>query len=298
MQRIGILAAAFSSALGGVAAGATRFAVAGIDPLTLAALRFGGGFLVLLPIALASRQAWPKPRDWPGVMLLGLLYFCAYQVLYNVAFVFTTAAHGSMVGSTLAFITMLVAALFGVERLTARKTLGVLIATGGVALALAAGLADAPHGAWRGDLIMLAGIICWACHSVWSRPFIARASPLTFGTAGMGIGAVCLVTVALARGGFDPLTTFRPAQWAAVAYLAIFGGALAFYLWVFALRHATPTGAASTIAVHPISASIFAAIVIGEPLGFNLALGVIAVLAGISIAASTPRASSPGAAAA
>jgi len=130
---------------------------------------------------------------------------------------------------------------------------------------------------------------CWACHSVWSRPFIARSSPLTFVTVGMGIGAASLAVLALARADLDAVVAFRPAQWAAVAYLAIFGGAAAFYLWIFALQHATPTSASSTIAVHPIGASLFAAIVIGEPLRFNLALGVAAVLAGIFIAARTPR---------
>ena len=114
-RRIGILAAILSSALGGVAAASTRFVVADTDPLTLGALRFGGAFLLLLPLVLALRQPWPKGRDWLGVALLGLLYFCAYQVLYNVAFMYTTAARGSMVGATLALMTMLVAALFGVS---------------------------------------------------------------------------------------------------------------------------------------------------------------------------------------
>ena len=50
---------------------------------------------------------------------------------------------------------------------------------------------------------MLAGILCWACHSVWSRPFIVRSSPLTFVTAGMGVGAAACFALALARGGFD-----------------------------------------------------------------------------------------------
>lgn len=288
-ERIGILAAILSSTLGGIAAASTRFVIADTDPLTLGVLRFGGAFLVLLPIVLVLRQPWPKGRDWFGVALLGLLYFCVYQVLYNVAFVYTTAARGSMVGSTLALITMLVAALFGVERLSGRKIVGVLVATGGVAVALASGLADAPHGSWRGDIIMLAGILGWACHSVWSRPFIVRSSPLTFVTAGMGFGAVCLLAIGLARGGFNGVTAFGPAQWTAVIYLAIFGGAVAFSLWVFALQHATPTRVASTIAVHPISASILAAIIVGEPIGLNLAVGVVAVLAGIWIATSVPR---------
>jgi drug/metabolite transporter (DMT)-like permease len=289
-QHIGVMAAILSSVLGGIAAAATRFVVADVDPLTLGALRFGGGFLVLLPIVLVLRQPWPSGRDWIGVALFGLLYFLAYQVLYNAAFVFTTAARGSMVGSTLAFITMVVAGLAGVEQLSRRKIIGVLVATGGVAVALASGLVDAPQTAWRGDLMMLAGIFCWACHSVWSRPFIQRSSPLTFVAGGMGIGATCLLAIALARGGFSAVTAFGGAQWIAVSYLAVFGGAIAFYLWVFALQRASPTRVASTIAVHPISASIVAAIVLGEPIGLSLWVGVVAVLAGIWIAAGETRA--------
>ena len=97
---------------------------------------------------------------------------------------------------------MVVAALLGAEPLTARKTLGVLIAVGGVAIALAAGLGAAPEGAWRGDLIMTGATLCMAFYNVWSRPFIARSSPLGFVTASMGAGAACLVVVAAASGGF------------------------------------------------------------------------------------------------
>ncbi|MEN3382522.1 MAG: hypothetical protein V7608_2566 [Hyphomicrobiales bacterium] len=288
-ERIGIVVAILSSTLGGTVAAMTRFVIAGIDPLALGALRFGGAFLVLLPIVFASRQPWPKGRDWLAVALLGGVYFCVYQVLYNVAFVYTTAAHGSMVGATLGFMTMLVAALFGVERLTARKTTGVMVATTGVAVALATGLADAPEGAWRGDLIMLAGIFCWACYNIWSRRFIARSSPLTFLTGGMGFGAAFLLAIAYLRGGFAALAGLDPGQWTALVYLAAVGTPAALYLWVFALPRATPTRVASTMAMHPVSASILAAIIIDEPIGLNLLLGVVAILTGIWIAASGPR---------
>jgi drug/metabolite transporter (DMT)-like permease len=292
-ERIGVLAAILSSTLGGTVAAMTRFVIAGIDPLTLAALRFGGAFLVLLPIVVVSRQPWPQGRDWLAVALLAGVYFCLYQALYNVAFVYTTAAHGSMVGATLGFMTMLVAALFGVERLTARKTTGVMVATAGVAVALAAGLADAPQGSWRGDLIMLAGIFCWACYNVWSRRFIARSSPLTFLAGGMGFGAALLLAIAFIRGGFAPLAAFGAEQWTALAYLAAVATPAALYLWVFALPRATPTRVASTMAMHPVSASILAAIIIGEPIGLNLLVGVIAILTGIWIAAREPRAAAP-----
>jgi drug/metabolite transporter (DMT)-like permease len=162
----------------------------------------------------------------------------------------------------------------------------VLIAVGGVAVALLAGLNVAPVGAWRGDLIMVGATLCMAFYNVWSRPFIARSSPLGFVTASMGAGAICLVAVAAASGGFAVTRNFHEEQWIAVVYLGVFGGALAFFLWVFALRLTTPTRVANTMTVNPIAASLLAAVLVDEPIGLNLIVGLVAVAVGIWLASS------------
>ena len=195
-EYVGVLAAIASSALGGVAGGTTRFAIGMSDPVTLGVFRFGVGFLLLLPIALALRIKWPRGRDWLGVAALGVMYFAFFIVLFNLAFRYTTAARGSLALSTLPLLTMLVGAAFGIEALDTRKSVGVIIAIAGAAVALVTGLADAPVGAWRGDLIMIAATLVMALYNVWSRPFIVRSSPLAYVTAGMGFGAACLVAVA------------------------------------------------------------------------------------------------------
>ena len=58
---------------------------------------------------------------------------------------------------------------------------------------------------------------------------------------------------------------------------------------MLALERTTPTRVANTITVNPISASIVAAILIGEPIGLNLVVGIAAVLAGIWIATGERR---------
>ena len=63
--------------------------------------------------------------------------------------------------------------------------------------------------------------------------------------------------------------------------MALLATPVALWLWIFALDRATPTRVASTMAMHPISASILAAVIVGEPIGLDLAVGVVAVLAGI-----------------
>jgi drug/metabolite transporter (DMT)-like permease len=286
--RVGVLAAVLSSALGGAAAAATRYVIGGTDPVTLAAFRFGLGFLFLLPIALARPRRWPKGRDWGGVVGLGLLFFGVFFVLFNVSLGYTTAARGTLALSTLPLLTMVVAAALGVEPLTGRKTAGVLIAMAGVAFALGTGLRQAPPGAWRGDLVMVAGALCMALYSVWSRPFIQRSGPLPFTTAGMGAGAVALTLLAWRTGGFAAAGGFGPPQWATIAYLGLFGAALVFYLWAFALARTTPTRVASTITVNPVTASAVAAFLLGEPVGLHLLAGIAAVGAGIWLASTSP----------
>ena len=287
-ERIGVWAAILSSTFGGMAGAVTRFAIGDSDPVTLGALRCGGGFVFLLPLARAANSRWRRGRDWLGVAGLGLMFFAFFFILYNQALAFTTASRGALALSVLPLATMVVAALLGAERLTPRKTTGVLIAIGGVATALAAGLATAPPGAWRGDAIMVAATLCMALYNVWSRPFIARSSALGFVTAGMGIGAACLVLVAGLGGGFASVAHFAAPQFLAVAYLGLFGGAAAFYLWVFALQRTTPTRVASTMTVNPIAASLLAAAIMGEPLGLPLLIGVVAVGLGIWVATTDP----------
>ena len=283
-DQTGVLAAIASSAIGGVAGGATRFVIYATDPVTLGVFRFGTGFLILLPIALVMKSSWPKGRDWVAVALLGILFFFAFSVLFNLAYSYTTAARGALTLSTMPLTTMLVGAAFGVEKMTARKTIGVLVAMAGVFFALMLGLADAPAGAWRGEVVMLAATLCMSLYNVWSRPFIARSDPLAFLTAGMGAAALCLLLWAVAIHGFDAAAHFKPTQWLAIAYLGVIGSAGAFILWVFALSRTSPTKTAVTITVNPVFASIVGAFAIGEGIGVNLIAGLAAVAVGIWIA--------------
>jgi len=288
-ERGGVLIAVLSSALGGGAAVATRLLIGGVDPLTLAAVRFGGGALCLLPVALMLRPKWPARADWPAVAGLGLLFYGVFLVFYNLALSYTTAARGTLALSTLPLMTMLVGAALGIEPLSARKSAGVLLAMGGVALALTASLGNAPAGAWRGDLIMASATLCMALYNVYARPFIARSSALGFLTAGMAAGGGALIVLCLATGRLEALASFDERQALTALYLAAGGGALSFFLWVAALSHASPTRVANTITVNPLIAMTAGTILLGEPVTLTLVLGLAAVCVGVWVATTDAR---------
>jgi drug/metabolite transporter (DMT)-like permease len=281
---LGVLLATVSSSLGGTAAAVTRYLVTGADPITLAMLRWGIGFLCVLPAALMLGVKWPPQRDWPAVAGLGVCFFGLFFVLYNIAMAYTTAARASLALSTLPLQTMVAGALLGVEPMTARKSAGVGIAVLGVFAALAAGLSAAPPGAWRGELIMTGAVLCMAFYNVWSRPFMQRSSALGFLTVGMGAGAAVLVLIAALTGRVAVMGGFGAPQWIAAGYLGVAGGALAFILWVMALQRASPTRVANTMTLNPLAAGLLATMLVAEPITPNLIVGLVAVFAGIWIA--------------
>jgi drug/metabolite transporter (DMT)-like permease len=283
-EGLGVLIALVSSCLGGSAAAITRYLVGNADPVTLAILRWAIGFACVLPAALLLRAKWPARSDWLPVTLLGIAFFGLFFVLYNIAIGYTTAARASLALATLPLHTMVVGALLGIEPLTLRKSAGVCVAVLGVIAALASGLSAAPVGAWRGELIMTAAVLCMAFYNVLSRPFIKRSSALGFLTVGMGAGAMVLIVVGALTGSIAVLKSFGAAQRIAGIYLGVGGGALAFILWVLALERATPTRVATTMTVNPIAAGLLATQLVGEPITPNLVIGLVAVFGGIWIA--------------
>jgi drug/metabolite transporter (DMT)-like permease len=290
-ERLGVAAAVLSSVFGGLAVGATRYLAGRLDPAALGSFRFGIGTALLVPFVIALRQggaAWPNRRDWPATIGLGLLFFALFPILFNLSLRYTTAARGALALSSMPLLTMLVAAAFDVEALTRRKTAGVLLAIAGVAAALVAGLTTAPATAWQGDLVMIAAALCMALYSVGSRAIVRRSSPLGFTTLAMAAGAVALIALAAARDAYAPVPRFGAAQWLAIGYLGLFGGAICFLLWAVALGRTTPTRVAISVAVNPIAAAAVGVTLLGEPLRWSLAIGVVAVLAGITLATTDP----------
>jgi drug/metabolite transporter (DMT)-like permease len=133
---------------------------------------------------------------------------------------------------------------------------------------------------------MVGATIIMAFYTVWSRAFVQRSSRLVFLVTGMGTGSAVSFLLALSVGGISNVTNWTPAQWTAGVSLGLLGGAAAFYLWSFALDHTTPTRVANTMTINPVAAAAGGAILLGEPIGVNLVLGIVAVAVGIWLAST------------
>ena len=280
---VAALAACLSTALGGSAFVAMRFLVTETEPVTIAFLRNFVAAVVLTSIAVVVIRRWPSPRELLVMGAMGAVFFGGLQLIFSNALVYTTASRGALAYTTAPFMTLLIAAAFGIERPTRQKFIGIIVATLGVVVALGQG-AGAPPDAWIGDGLILIGALITAVFGVWSSRALQRHSPLVTVVAGVVPGSFLLFLFALAT----EAPTFKPALspigWAAMAYLGIGAAVISYTLWLWALRHTTPTLVSIALPVNPLMALFWGAILLGEDVTVEMLIGFALVICGIAIA--------------
>jgi drug/metabolite transporter (DMT)-like permease len=282
-EALGLLAACLSSLLGGSAVAATRWSVAGIEPLTLAALRYGIAALLLLPLTMVALRRLGDPATALSAVLLGLLFFAAFPWLFTLSLAHTTAARGSLALTTLPLLTYALSVALGREAASGRRLAGIGLAMAGVAFALSGRFAG---GSLHGDFLMVATACLGAIYNVLSRPLIRRVGALPFTAFGLAVGGAALVA---ADGGLGAAASFDGAQWLAVGYLAVIGCALTFLLWSFALQHAPPALVALTVTLNPVASGVLGALVLGEAVTPEMIGGFVLVVAGLVLASGVWR---------
>ncbi len=280
-----LAAALLANVLLGAAIVATRYVIPRTDFLTLALLRYGLGTASLLPFLLWARPPLPPRRDLLSLAALGLLLFGLFPLTYNAALQHTLASRAGVLFALVPLLTLALAVAIGYERFQGRRLVGGLLALAGIALALGdpASLGAAP-GVWRGDALMGVTVCLGAAYNVLSRRPLQRQPALTGVAISMAAGALALGVlrglVALAGGGAG-WPAFTATDWAVLAFIASGGASLGYWLFLWALKHATPTRVAVFVPLNPIVAAGLGALLLGEPAGPGLLLGLAFVTAGI-----------------
>ena len=86
----------------------------------------------------SCRSCWPKARlplaDIIKIALLAALFFGFFPWAFSAALQYTTAARGAIGVATIPIQTLIVAALFGREKMTGRKLLSVAFGFAGIAV--------------------------------------------------------------------------------------------------------------------------------------------------------------------
>ena len=287
-------AAVAAAALGGAAIVATRVAVPEGDPLAVSFWRHLGAGAIMLAIAAARVRLRVPRADLVGIAALGVLQFGLFAYLFAASLQHVSSARGALVLSTMPILTMAIAAAVGRERLSLFKTVGGLIGIAGVFVALGERAGAAGAEVWKGDALMFGASLVGSLYNVLSGVHLRRHPALAVVAIQLPIAAAATLLVLAASGDFSGLWRFEAGGWVALVFLMSFGGALCFYMWIWALEHTQPSRVAIAVTVNPIAAAILGAIILDEPITGRVAIGLVGVVAGIALVNWPARLSSIG----
>jgi drug/metabolite transporter (DMT)-like permease len=286
-ERLAAFAAAITGFQVGAAIVATRFVIDQTGPASLAMIRYFIGFLCLLPVLAMSRRIKFERRDILPIALLGIAQFGILIALLNFGVQYVSAGRSALLFATFPLLTMVLAAALGREALTRDKSLGVLLTILGVGLALGRKVFEGGGGTggeeWIGVVAVLASALTGAVCSVFYRPYLQKYPTLQVSTFAMLASVVALAFLALAEGSLATLGAIDLQGWLAILFIG-FSSGVGYFLWLWALRHTTPTKVSVFIALSPLTAALLGAALLGEALDLGLLSGLLCVAAGLWLA--------------
>jgi drug/metabolite transporter (DMT)-like permease len=278
-------AAAAAALSAGAAVVATRFVIGETDPLSLVFYRYVISVICFAPILPAILpRGMLGAFEYAKIALFGILFFVLFPWAFNAALHHNPAARGAVGLATIPIQTLLVAAAFGREPLTAAKIAGVLLAFSGIVLAFGAAAFGRDNSDYLvGDGLMLLGVLCAAVYSVFSRATLVRHGPLFVTALAMTFAVAALLPVVAFHGGGLKLPAFSLKGWMAVVFLGTIAGTVQFSLFMWALRWLSPTTTVLYLTLNPITAMVLGIVVLGETLTAELVAGMALVLTGILV---------------
>ena len=174
-------------------------------------------------------------------------------------------------------LTPVLALLLFRDRLSGGATLGVVLATLGLAL-----LSGIHGGSVSGDLLVLAGAAVYSLQIVLMERFAPRFDAISFTLVEMLAAFAGLLAIAVGAGQLTMPHGWT--VWGALVVTGVFASALAFLAQTWAQRRTSATRTALAFSLEPVWAAFFGFTLAGDRLGAAGYLGCVVIMAGIVLA--------------
>ena len=259
---------------------------AAFPPLIYAGIRFTIAGLLMLAFTVRRPAADGRPdplglRQWFAASVIGVALLLGGNGLVSLAEKRIPSGIAALVVATVPIWAALFGAIRGLERVTLRHSIGLLLGFLGVA-ALVGGTGSGKV-QFTGVLMVVGASLSWAGGSVWSRTAPTVRRPLVMTGMEMLAGGIACFAVGLAigEGREVHLAQTSTSVWLALLYLIVFGSLFAYTAYIWLLQTA-PLSLVTTYAfVNPLVAILLGVLFVSEPFTSRTLVATVLVTAGV-----------------
>lgn len=279
------------TAAGNLIAG--RYALDSFTPAEANALRYGFALVILLPML----GRWPRPtrQELPVLVATGVLGICVYNILFFAALEIIPASEAGLLEMTIPAASLLLAWAFLREKVTVRQVAGIVVSWLGTIWLLQILPADAASGktsdTWRGEILMLIGVACFAVYAIVSKFAMRRLPPPAVATWSCIFGIVPLLAIALPDlvGDPDIVADASVASWLGILYGAVIGFVFNIIAWYYCFRRVGVARTNIFLYLVPIFGAVLAVPIFDEHLTAWQVFGAGVTLVGVVLATTQAR---------
>ncbi|MFC4763345.1 DMT family transporter [Dyella koreensis] len=283
---IGIALLTWSSAYAAIA-----YSLASFTPGEVALARLSIGTLCFAILLTVKRVSLPARRDWPQLIVLGVIGLTTYHLCLNIAETRVASGTAAILISLVPAATAAVSAIWVRERLSARTLTGLGVALVGVVMVVLASGKDVKFEPMAA--LVLVSVMASAIFFVGQKPLFARNSML--GVTGFTFLAGTLGALPFGLGLPHALMAAPASHIGALLWLGIAPTFIGYIAWNAALQRATASQVSSFIYFSPPIAVLIGWVWLGErPTVLTLIGGAITV-GGVVLANARRRPSAPAA---
>ena len=268
-----------------------------LPPLGLSFMRWVIATCILLPFALKyirqDRTLYWQYR-W-RILGLALLGATAFNSLVYVGLQNTTATNGLLLNSCAPILIILWGVLFYKQQTHFLQLAGLTLSFFGVAVIVL-------QGSWqnlltlslnRGDLIILAAVICWSIYTLWLRLLPANMNKIGLTAIQFMIATLAIFPFALTEYLQGSRAVWTPFSILAMAYIGLFPSVLAFLLYTLGVARAGAARAGVFLHLMPVFGVFFAVIFLKEDFKSYHLLGISCIFIGIALSSQESKRKNP-----
>lgn len=259
--------------------------------IAVAAPAFGAvgtthGRLIVAALALAlitasTRATWQAVgRQFPSFLILAALNVAGPLTLVATAIIGLNSSMASILNATTPMFSVFIAGFWLRQRITWRKLLGVVIGITGVWVLVGGAPLQMDSRAMLAVGASLMAAMLYALGGVYTRRAFQATPPMAV-ALGQQLAAVALLVPVTAIA--PPPGPISSGPLIAVVFLGLGATAGGYLIYFWIISQAGPVAASAVTLLVPISASTIGVLWLGEPVTWELAVGLVIILAGVGL---------------
>lgn len=240
-------------------------------------------------------RLWEKPQaiersDWGIIFIAALLMGVARKVMMMFGLSRTSPIDGAIIATIVPLLVLLVSVIARIDRLTARKTVGLII---GMAAAVAVIMtSNTPthdkSGLW-GNVMMICSATVTALYMVFFKRLVAKYRITTLLRAMYTISAIVMFPIGIESVVKSDFAGMNTHLWAAAAFVLIVPTYLPNLLLNYSLRFVEPTVSSIYTYIQPVLAVSLSVAMGLDVLHLDTALFAVVLFAGVWMVISSYR---------